>query len=1021
MGPQTVQGVHYTAEFTPINVTPINYNMSKLIFRILKSVLSALAIQLLVHPAAAAVVSSTNGWKTSDMDPYSTPIGSWGGTAALALDYLNRSIGADLGSIKHFTDIEIIQRDPESRLNSRDLSLFVSNDNVTYQKVAADYIDFDGRIALTVPGGLDARYVKVHCHRTGGTRTCVLDNMQTSFRVLNLTFKEFTGAGGGVWTHRTPIVISNTTANALIDQPTFLSYTNLGAPALIAAGNLNSDYSDLRFADSADRELHASAILTGVYIRIPYIAANSTMTIYAYSGNPSAQNRVNRDVDALQVQYGTRTIQQFSSARGGVKAVQLGGTLLAQTENNITNIQARYSTTGGRTWGASETFLAPSLPGAKSVGAIGSLWDNGKLTFFFYANFGVDFEEDLTDPTYNWLQTYVVQATSFTASGRPIWGTPQRISAINRMTGNEAVYVLSNSNPIKTSSGAYLQRLSYMATPDGTFAMSVFRSTNGGVTWVQSPDEFQSPQTGFERGVTETGYAEVSNGSIKLLARQQIGGKYVFMESTSTNDGVNWTAAADSNVLASNTQPSMFDGQTPNSTMLLWSGHNAFSQTSYYRNNLTAAYSDDNATSWNGYIDLLAGTELSIPGWEPQTFLNVVNNESKPSGSNDRLLAWHAPSVDLLTTMVVEDFEQYIRGSHGATDNPIFLDTARVASGAELADSYWWRTTRTGTLDLVAGQRTGRTAVRIRSGTGTPGYASRLFPGIKDGTVRFAFKLTATGGAGIWISLQEGYSDSAVSRGAALTFFVSPSGAEVRRVTTPNTEIRGDIGHQDEDTTPATGRQIGFGQYSNLGYDYKDRSIGADLYSPRPVTSLVLVDDDSYSSPGDRIVPSSLTVWKSSDNEAWTQVTGWSGSQTGNKITLSGPSFTTRYVKVCQPFSDGAWTFGNRQPSLLEVRPFLGTAPSTTIPLDVPTSFTVGTWNIVHITFDTTASTASVRVNGTVVETCSLLSPVAVVNHLLLGADSIGNTSSASIDELIVIDATQDRPAVQSVGTTVGI
>lgn len=279
-------------------------------------------------------------------------------------------------------------------------------------------------------------------------------------------------------------------------------------------------------------------------------------------------------------------------------------------------------------------------------------------------------------------------------------------------------------------------------------------------------------------------------------------------------------------------------------------------------------------------------------------------------------------------------------------------------------------------------------------------------------------RLTATGG-GLRLCLQEGFSDSYDAPGTALSLLVTASG-EVRATTSDTFVTTADIGHQNDDTTPADGRLIALGQYGAVGFDYQNRSVGADLYSTRTVSSIEVVDNDLVGPAGNRLDPGQLRIWRSSDNAAWTEVTGWTGTETGSVITLSGPSFSARYVKVSQPYADTAFTFANDRPRILRVLPDLG-SPQPFAPLSTPTALATGSWHQLFVDVDLPGGAIAVSVDGTLRATLPLVHAAEVVSHLFLAFDPAATAGDVAVDELIVQDTAGGMPAVSSVGTTVPV
>ncbi len=93
------------------------------------------------------------------------------------------------------------------------------------------------------------------------------------------------------WNYYRDITIDNTSGSALTDYQAGLT---IQTGAAILAGKLNSDASDLRFSDMACNTLSyymdsaASSNQNKIWVKVPFIAANTTTTIQLYYGNASA-------------------------------------------------------------------------------------------------------------------------------------------------------------------------------------------------------------------------------------------------------------------------------------------------------------------------------------------------------------------------------------------------------------------------------------------------------------------------------------------------------------------------------------------------------------------------------------------------------------------------------------------------------------------------------------------------------------------------------------------------------------
>lgn len=913
---------------------------------------------------------------------------------------------------------------PIHRIVSRDLSVWTSDDNATWTKAPDVQLVNVGSSLWLYGFAATARYVKVHMHREdAGAETFLITNLQTGVRVHDISTDSFVAGGGGAWTWITPVLVRNPTSGELRDRAVFISATDLDIAGLIADGRLQADLRDLRFATADGRELHAYADADGFYVRIPSIAAGQELEILAYSGNPAAGSRVEHDTAALQVEYGQRAItpQTGVGAWGGIgmKVVELPSGLMMATagySGGPFQLAARFSDDGGRSWGGIEPILPVVDPPVRAVSPGGFLLDpvTDVLSVFFLVQTVYTAGGDFMDRAQNDVQLWTARTTSYDGTGRPVFGPAQHIPLDVLATGETVAWGLSYSNGIRTAGGTHLYPVSYMIDSVGTFTSNVLRSTDGGATWTQSPTELMLPSApvGYERGVTELAITELDDGRIMVMARQQDMTKHYLLTAYSDDDGITWSTPTDSEILSSNTAAALFrDGRGGHG--LTWPGHNGFGQVSYYRNNLTAAYSDDDGESWNGYQDLLAASSLSSPGWgnvnETRTAVNADSWENSEEG---RVFAWGRPTQPTIL-MLIDEYEAFVRDSHGALDAPVFRAAGGVANGTELTAARWWRSTRTGTLDLANGSRAGRHAVRLQSSALGASGASRLFPAVRQANIRFGLKF-ADLATDLHLVLQEGFSVHQNARGTALSLKITPSGELL--VTTDSTfgPIRV-VGHKNADTDPAVGNLTALGTHQIFALDYQNRSVGADLGAPRMVSGLELVDNDFVSGVGTRVGPADLQVWVSDTNASdWVPVSGWTGTKSGNVIALSGPPVTTRFIKLTHPYSDTSWTLGNDEQSMLRVLPDVDAA-QVFGPLASPTTLQAGTWHRFDIQVDIPGNRIVVSVDGVERGALPVLHPAEVLTHLLL-LGATAPTGEVSLDEFLLQDTARGLPAVVTVG-----
>lgn len=976
----------------------------------------------------ASLVTGTVGFTHRDLEPRTSSLSSFGVTSAFTFDWGYRSVGIDLGGPTTVNSVAVATDSPAHRCTYRDFSVYSSTDNLTWVKNNTVKFTDLGTEVWFYGFSITARYLKVHCHQQDGndaTATFRKTNLQHSIRAYNLGNSQFI-AGDGQWLYRTQITVQNSTATVMKDRAVYISFTALDVTNLVATGRLNADLSDLRFADDSGIGLQSYADHDGVYVRIPVLAASTYATIYAYSGNATARSVV-RDAGALQVEYGHHTYQVHTEKSAGgltlaqqVHPVSLpdGTLMLAAATTPTGGLHAKFSTNQGRTWAIPEQIAPPcQSTGFHLDGAGGFLVDptNGVLTAAFYSlNRNLPgYTGDWRDPAQHDCSVWIRQASTYTATGRPNFGPAVRLNIINPHTGNQAAYSITYTNPIRTSSGAYLVFLSYVYSYDPNFESTVFRSTDGGAMWTQSSTPLAIPGSGGESGVSESSMIQLANGNILVYSRQQDRDRFYLAKSISTDDGQTFSALVDSDILASNTVSNL-QRRPDNSIMLTWAGHNAKSQGSYYRNNLTAAWSDNEAGSWRGYHDLTSSMSISTPGWKNDE-TRMVESFPTPAGDNDLLIGW---PQSVPSTLLIEEIDSYLKHSHGASDVLGYFNAAGATNGTELSQSKWWRSTPDGLLSLVAGPRTSSKAIRLVTTTSTSkSGTSRLFPGVRSARISFWIRHNGLS-SGLHLCLQEGFSTDHNARGTVASLKLSPSG-EVLYTSDDLFNTVPQVGYIAGDPTPATGNLDFIGRSGALAFDYARRSIGLDLGIARDINSLKLIGSTTFGATT-RLLGPELTVWTSPTNGGnWTQATGWTATKSGLIFTFSGPTINARYVKIVQPYADTAFTFANYQNQMLAMgpaRPDLEERQSFN-PLPTPTTLTAGNWHRIDLHLDMDNGVTGIAIDGTTKGSLGQVHDAMLVTHLMLLTDS-GGTTDVAISELQVQDLSEGTPDVFRVGAS---
>lgn len=998
--------------------------------------------------ATAAPLNGQIGYRSNDLDPRVGALTSFGSTTGFALDCLYRSIGTDLGptwasdnSVTPGTGhvaVEVKTTELSHRLNERDLSLYVSDDNSHWSRVSASFLNLGTTVWLH-SFYTEARYIKVSCTREnqGTESTFKNTNLQSMMTVHWLPVGTFIG-GSGNWPYSTPVTVSNPGTAEIKDRAVYITENQLAISSMISSGHLRSDMADLRFADSSGRMLHTYHDGDGFFVRIPTIGPNSSTTIFAWSGRPDAVSALN-DSGALQVEYGRRTFQRHAvtSASGlnfasQVHAVRLPNSSIAlvAASSAAGGLHARYSTDQGRTWAVPVPFLAATDGAAVRKDYPGGfLVDPVSGTLVCVLNsIGAASGSDWTNPAQFNGQIWSARAQTFDSNGRPEFGSPQRINLTNPFTGQPVAYALTYSNPIKTATGTYLAPVSYMYSPRGGMAVDVLRSTDQGVSWSQSSTPLYLPAANIRTdGLSECNIVQLDNGTVKLLARNQLWGHYYFAESLSTDDGVTWSPPEESSILASNTMASM-KTDSSGEQVLVWSGHNALGQQSFWRSSLTLAGTLDEST-FVGYHDLTGATLFSDPGWSSANArIGMIEALGTEISADDLLIAW-ANYAQRGGTILVENYREYIYDSHCALDILHHEDPAFAPRGAELASARWLRSSESGSLELAVDSSRPGKVLRITSGASSAGIgASRIFPAMRRGRIRFKVKLNSISDR-VEFAVQEAMSrdnDLGIfgsnSRGTVAVLRILSSG-QLLSSSDDAFGVTPVAGFAEADLSPGS-TPIGIGNllYSDspIALDYNTRSIGLDLGVSRPVTGLLLRGDATVSgSSTTRLDPSNVTIWASDTNtNDWTIVSGWSGTKSGLELSFTGPSINKRYVKVTHPFSDTGWTFANLIQEIISVtpdRPDL-VSPSIYTPTNTPTVIAPQQWTTVELDFDIPGNSVRILVNGSLVHTAPVKHPADVVTHFFVSG--VGDVD-IRMSEFMAQDLERGLPEVDSVGTLV--
>ena len=1006
-------------------------------FSVLMSVimlLSSFATEIEANPiapqGASGLLSGDVGYIEADLDPLIGRLANFGYQHRIELDYKNRSIGIDLGVNRTVNTLELNAESALHRLKKMDLSLYVSDDNITYTKVKDwDFLNLGEKIIL-FNFSVQARYVKIHNHFHDNGGTFYNSQLKQMVQAFHLPSGRWTAGNGGSWAYKLPIQVVNSNNETIYDRAVYVTKDEVDLDGLISLGKMQADYRDIRFANDSGTELHYYMDDNGFFVRIPVMEPLETQSIHMYYGNSDASFRGDAE-EAIEVTYGNKTLQVQD---GELKPARLkDGTLMLLAGSDDRGIVAQYSFNGGKTWTNQETLLSPITNGEYYEYPLGSYVDpdTGEMillvgvSYIFTAFDGINNCLDIADCRND---MFVVKSTGF-SNGKPMFGAPQQLTDYTTADNHPIHYLLTYTNPIRTSTGRIIAPFSYVISNDGMFAASVLYSDDDGITWEKSGSELTVPSIGGEGGITEVAVMELSDGTLKLYYRQQRSDLYYLGTSSSTDQGATWSAPTDSEILSVNTFPAALEDSQGN-IVLNWSGHNAMGAGSYYRNNLTVAYSDDDTLTWKGYLDLLGRTVLSTPGWNIaiQEHTLVTQSDKVQAGDDAWLFSWAGWSSTNSSSysVLVDDFERYLYRSHGALDHFEYENTALpAASGSRLANDYWWKTTSNGLLGLDNTRvKAGSKSMRIEdnAGAGSLTGASRLFPASRKGTVKLSLNGESFSNE-LYLSLQEGYSQHWNALGAGFILRIDQDGKlQYTNTAVDSSSTEAIVGFLNNDDDPLTGNLGHFPDRYAFAFDYRNTSVGVDLGHMTTLRNAKLLPEEKYMKTiegqlGTRVNEENLEVYVSNTNNGdWQKVDGWGYEKIGNDITLdfTGLNIQTRFVKVHQNYPDDEFTFAADQQAIMTVETeddmpieFFDLPEETMLPIDE--------WTDISLDFDLFTNTAEVFVNEDSKGIIEAAHPGEVINHMMI-ATGEGSGTIVYIDEFMMQDKEVQLPTVNEVG-----
>jgi len=580
----------------------------------------------------------------------------------------NNSIIRDLGSKQQVNFAVLTDGDDKARLNAESLTLWVSEDNVTYTQVESfKLLQVDSKWYL-YDFEAEGRYIKVHYTHFEGTDANFIGAYG---QMIDAGFEEVFGGGQETFT-TSEYTLNNNTGKDRYDYAWTISKSDLGITGTDASIRISLNGGLLYHYVDGDN----------VVVRVPELAKGASVKLTVQQSASSNVMDIANKEGVHEVTYGYR--ESFTGNRLWVMTLPAGttfpdGSVLEQeTIFGMANNSFRTSTDGGLTWSAVTVFNnAPEgkTPVDKMSGG-GWMFDSvtGRIMFQTYHKYKTFNAQNMND---SHMESFVIASDDGGKTWYLLSTLPCACMEEYKDT-NVPRYALSYSDGIMLSTydGAdgngidFVYPLGTQYDNTGAFATRVAYTRDAGETWHYSETQITYPSKGSEAGCSEAYIAERDDGVLILHVRCQGEGVYHFKVSYSYDHGVTWTNDhVFTDYYASNGQALIkwFEVDGVDTMMSVWQGNNAIGGDSYLRSPLNFAMSIDGGETFRNIQNMAFKTYME--GYDYR-WTRYLTNQSVAKFGGDNLIYTYQRSPHSDYVMVLaHDFDQWFTRTKGAYDN----------------------------------------------------------------------------------------------------------------------------------------------------------------------------------------------------------------------------------------------------------------------------------------------------------------------------------------------------------------
>ena len=645
--------------------------------------------------------------KEYDYDP-ATGAGEGKVAFRFTLDQRNSSVIRDLGEARTISVVTLKDGDSFARLAEDFLTLWVSDDNVTYTQIKDFKLLHQGEIWYLYDFAAEGRYVKIHCTHYDGEEADFTGDLETMIdayddALLGSGFEEST------------VTVTN---EAETDRYDFACSFDGEAQRVLLDGEMLYHYVE-----------NGKTV-----VRVPYLAAGESAALTVLTGSDDCIDTANKEY-VYEVVYGTREARELNQYGGNARwlTTRNDGVVVAITSVDGDK-EVSFSYDNGKTFVENEVIEVAE----EYIGECGGfIYDKVTGKMFFHGAVSKGFVTN--DMSQSDCKIHLIASDD----GGKTWYYQASVQT-------DRTYALSYTPGLQLScydgegpNVDFVFPAGAQFNDTGAFCCVVIYTDDGGLTW-QTGESVISilDSAGHEGGVSEGTIMEREDGTLVLYVRNQSATAELFAKSYSYDHGLTWQEHADvSKVYTVNTQPLFFDYN--GADLLSWGGNTVLGGMSYIRTPMNVAITYDGGETFVNIQDLYV--KYSFQGLTETTMHRITNQNVIQIEDDTLLLAWWNQtdnnSRKSNALMRVEDFTDYFYRTKGAYDS--FEHGTVKFEG-------WDATGGKVTLsDEVSTE--GSYSMKFNGGT-----AVRSIPYLQDGTV--SMKLYVADSSHLSVNLQSAYS-----------------------------------------------------------------------------------------------------------------------------------------------------------------------------------------------------------------------------------------------------------------------